>query len=248
MNALPWVYSIRSIGITFFTTAALSLGHVQSAYADPVRVSGVTQLGWSSYTGSTSGVSLNIGGSAMPTGEISFSLDPSFGSDNYYTYNWDTDTASIRLHLKLNSPLLGQIGASNLPIEINESGGIGALPMVEPGTTDHFPFPSVLMTGGGAIDTGPLAGVSFSNDNNWINITVNGNVEVNGGGKVSVPITTTVTTNSQHSGNIQQIGGPSLPTTGGGTGIVAGVPEPQTYAMMIAGLAMVGLAARRNKQ
>jgi hypothetical protein len=35
---------------------------------------------------------------------------------------------------------------------------------------------------------------------------------------------------------------------GGYTGVAAAVPEPATYAMLLAGLALVGAIARRRKQ
>jgi PEP-CTERM motif len=40
---------------------------------------------------------------------------------------------------------------------------------------------------------------------------------------------------------------PPLATTGN-TGVVGAVPEPETYAMLLAGLAVMGFVVRRRRQ
>jgi filamentous hemagglutinin family protein len=54
------------------------------------------------------------------------------------------------------------------------------------------------------------------------------------------------------SGNPVSVGGPPGPSDPiilvGGGGIISSVPEPETYAMMLAGLGLLGVVARRRKQ
>ncbi len=76
-------------------------------------------------TGTTSSVLVDIGNGLEETGEISFALDPS--GNSYFDYDFDAGTASAYLELLATFPLQQSIGADPIKIVISESGNIRSL-------------------------------------------------------------------------------------------------------------------------
>lgn len=102
---------------------------------------------------------------------------------------------------------------------------------------------------------GALAGANGNsdNDNAAFNAVIHSNVTGQGGGVVSslsVPGSFGAGIGSAVSGLATGAGGISVAITAGGTpNVIPPVPEPDTYAMLLVGLGMVGvMVGRRSKR
>lgn len=86
---------------------------------------GVVSEEFLSLNGRLSGVTLNVEGAPRPTGDISFTLNPTASS--YIRLNFDNNTALTRLQLLVTFPLQTQISAPTIPITIEETGRIAKI-------------------------------------------------------------------------------------------------------------------------
>jgi hypothetical protein len=88
---------------------------------------------YTSLSGTTSGVTIVIGGVPQNTGTISFSLDPT--GTSHFDWNFAAGTVSEQLELLATFPLQVSLGAPPVPITIDESGSITSTALVpEPST------------------------------------------------------------------------------------------------------------------
>jgi PEP-CTERM motif len=237
--------NIRGIALA----SMLALAAIPS-WALPIAATGTTTLAIRSYSGQTGGINVDLGGASFNTGTLEYYVDPTTGP-NLFSYDWDTRTATVNISLLVTSPILSSNGVSPIPITIVETGNFSAAPLVEPSVDNQtIVLPgSVMMTGGGTVVTGPLAGYQFSNDNCWFcnnNIEISDNkVDINAGIQVSPTINVPI--NTQHFGNISAPGGIVQASNGTGSGMVSGIPEPTTWTLAISGLGVLGVAIRRRR-
>ncbi|BBH39535.1 hypothetical protein myaer102_20670 [Microcystis viridis NIES-102] len=106
------------IGITTVPSYALTL----IGNNDQLALYGKLRENFTTLTGTTSSVLVNLGNGLEETGEISFALDPS--GNSYFDYDFDAGTASAYLELLATFPLQQSIGADPIKIVISESGNI----------------------------------------------------------------------------------------------------------------------------
>lgn len=205
--------------------------------ADILPATGTLNLIFFSYSGTSSSIMVDLGSGPVPTGTISYTLDTSFGRDNYWFIDFDTGSTITKMHLLLTSPLFTSLGSPPVPLEINEVGPLDSIPLVD---TSGAPFElqiRALTVGGGTIQSGPFAGFVFSNDNyNFSNNTATGNSTNIGhgtGNQVNVG-----KSNSSNSGTVTTPSGNSQSTSGTGTG-TTGTPEPSTLALSCAALVLL---------
>jgi len=111
-------YTVLLIGITTVPSYALTL----IGNNDQLALYGKLRENFTTLTGTTSSVLVDIGNGLEETGEISFALDPS--SNSYFDYDFDAGTASAYLELLATFPLQQSIGADPIKIVISESGNI----------------------------------------------------------------------------------------------------------------------------
>jgi len=210
----------------------LFLFYTPPAMGTPIQAEGQLNMMWSSYSGTTSAVLVDLGSGPVSTGLISFDLDTSPGLSNFFNIDWDAGMASIQLNLLTTFPLLNSLGITD-PVKmiINESGSLDSIPWVEPGATDVNILTSSTMFGGGTVSEGIFSGFTFENDNIW-NIDVDVNVGIGNGNTIQIG---TGNSTSTHTGNITQPGGIPQPTSGSGLGTTV-VPEPSTMLLLITGL------------
>jgi hypothetical protein len=111
-------YTVLLIGITTVPSYALTL----IGNNDQLALYGKLKETFTTLTGTTSSVLVDIGNGLEETGEISFSLDPS--GNSYFDYDFDAGTALAYLELLATFPLQQSIGADPIKIVISESGNI----------------------------------------------------------------------------------------------------------------------------
>jgi hypothetical protein len=111
-------YTVLLIGITTVPSYALTL----IGNNDQLALYGKLRENFTTLTGTTSSVLVNLGNGLEETGEISFALDPS--GNSYFDYDFDAGTASAYLELLATFPLQQSIGADPIKIVISESGNI----------------------------------------------------------------------------------------------------------------------------
>lgn len=111
-------YTVLLIGITTVPSHALTL----IGNNDQLALYGKLKETFTTLTGTTSSVLVDIGNGLEETGEISFSLDPN--GNSYFDYDFDAGTASAYLELLATFPLQQSIGADPIKIVISESGNI----------------------------------------------------------------------------------------------------------------------------
>jgi hypothetical protein len=183
------------------------------------------------YSGTTSGVLVDLGSGPVDTGLISFSLDPAGNSFEFV--DWDNKTDTWHLEMLINFPLLQTLGLTPFKMTIDETGAIDSIPDVPIGDNVSFSFSSHL-TGGGTVQDGPFSGFTFSNFNDWT-INVSGNTVGTGSGNNVNLQKGKGNTNSQHEGTIKQPNKDPQPTSGSGAGATTGVPEPSTIVLTLSG-------------
>src|SRR5260370_31113138 len=101
--------------------------------ADSIPATGTLMMQLSSFSGATSGVMVNLGSGPVSTGLISYRLDPSFGAQNFWTFNWNTGASVFNAHLLVTFPLLTSLGMNPVPILITDT-GLTTPPLLTPGT------------------------------------------------------------------------------------------------------------------
>ena len=111
-------YTVLLIGITTVPSYALTL----IGNNDQLALYGKLRENFTTLTGTTSSVLVDLGNGLEETGEISFALDPS--GNSYFDYDFDAGTASAYLELLATFPLQQSIGADPIKIVISESGNI----------------------------------------------------------------------------------------------------------------------------
>lgn len=212
------------------------------AGAQIVPATGTTTAEFSSFSGTMSGVNVDIDGSSVPSGTISFTLDPSFGAENYCLFNWDTDFSYLQLNLLLSSPLTESLDLAPVPIEIDESGPLDSTPMIDL-TTGTLAAPwsdTVTLTGGGTVHGGLFDGSVYQNKEEF-HFYVVGKQVVNISDKLYLIKDAGISVASTQDGTID-----GDATSGTGSGTITGVPEPSTLTLLGIGLSLVGYVGRRR--
>jgi hypothetical protein len=181
-----------------------------------------------SFNGTLSAVELDLGSGLVSTGEISYSLDLTNPSEQRFTFDFDTMTATAELDFLVTFPLLQSLNQSPIRIHISESGPIiSGVPDLPVGDNQSLQFRALLIGGGIVTDNSIFSGLEYRNLNDTIvnknvNVSPGGtfNQNINGGGNIAVNI----------EGTIQQPGSnPSITVgTGGATIATEPVPEPLT--------------------
>jgi hypothetical protein len=97
-------YTVLLIGITTVPSYALTL----IGNNDQLALYGKLRENFTTLTGTTSSVLVDLGNGLEETGEISFALDPS--GNSYFDYDFDAGTASAYLELLATFPLQQSIG------------------------------------------------------------------------------------------------------------------------------------------
>lgn len=236
-NATVWAFSLSMAVLTTNVNAAV------------IAATGETNLYYKEFSGTLSGVNLETGSGTVASGTISYMLDTTYGTNNYWNNNWDTMTATVNLHLLVTFPTVGDLGITDpIAILIQETGDLHTVPMIDTDLNQlAFDYSeTVNVTGGGTVGSGPLAGVVFANWNSheW-------HIRI-GEAKVEVPAMkievkdVDIGGTSRQTGTIQQPGNAPQATDGSGHGTANGIPEPFSFELFGIGFAMLFASSRRR--
>ncbi len=87
-------------------------------------VSGNMPLLFTDFSGTSSGINIDLGSGSQPSGPLTFSLDPSAMSQQLIDF--DNALMQLDLHLLITFPLQTSIGAAPVPIEVIETAALPA--------------------------------------------------------------------------------------------------------------------------
>jgi hypothetical protein len=181
---------------------------------------------YQSYSGSLSSVNITVGGRTVPTGPISFDLDPTFGANNYWNINFDNRTNTAHVHLLLTSPLSNALGQGPIPILISETGPLNDIPLITPGVFEIIHIQTTT-AGGGTIQKGIFAGFSYLEDCGC-NVNLGSNNKGSGNNNNPVNQQGQGQVNDGLKGDINSKNGQSQPTEGNAKGTTTNsAPEGQ---------------------
>jgi len=200
---------------------------------------GTLDLRYFSYSGTLSPITVDMGSGPVSTGLISYTLDKSFGADNFWDFNFDTGATDSRMHLLITSPLLTKLGMPAIPLEINESGPLDFIPLVDTSGGAFVLDLSATTVGSGTLQAGPIANSDLTLNITWINKCFNDNtVNNNHGTNVDPKNVSGGSSGGSISGTVTSPGGTQQSINGTGAG-GTGVPEPSTLSLSLMSLAFV---------
>ena len=162
-------------------------------------VSGQFDLKLTSYSGTSTGVNIDLGTGPEPSGPLSWQLDSTL--DNRVYFDFDTATVTLDVNLLITFPLQQALSTPPVPIRLLERGDLPAFDLLfnqpavqgsfdethdgligQPLLPDQqtlgsgeallelpsapllaFRFDPTFLTGGGLVETGPFAGMTYTN-------------------------------------------------------------------------------------
>jgi len=237
-NKICWISLFKIT--TILTTLPAALVIFQKP-VNAVNLKGKVTNFYHSFNGTLSAVELNLGSGLVSTGEISYSLDLTNPSEQKFTFDFDTMTATAELDFLITFPLLQSLNQSPIKIHISESGPIiSGVPDLPVGDGQSLQFRALLIGGGVVNDSSIFSGLEYKNlndttinYNNSINIAPGGTINQNNDSEGDIDVNI--------EGTIQQPGSnPSITvgTGGASTKPVPGVPEPSIILGSAMGLGL----------
>lgn len=94
------------------------------------EISGVSAQQITAFSGTTTGIDVDLGSGAISSGDISFTLDTS--QTNLIIYNFDSGYATFNINLLIDAPLLTSLGEPPASINLIESAFLPAFNIIEP--------------------------------------------------------------------------------------------------------------------
>ncbi|MGD2108434.1 MAG: hypothetical protein PVI86_03485 [Phycisphaerae bacterium] len=216
----------KSIPVFIGVASVMFLATVSSVRAQPYTLTGTLTEYWHDYSGTTSGIMIDVGNGPEPTGDISFSMDCTAPPEEQtITFDFDALTCILHLDVVATFPLQQAMGLPPVNMTIDESG-----PLDDPGEVDLGDYIlglSASLSGGGTVEEGVFTGFTFANANNY---NFKNFKTIEQGGAVGVAVVTQVLRNSSgcvqsnHTGTLTPPGEDPQPTNGFGVGTIQGFP------------------------
>ena len=142
----------QKISVIFLNAIFLNLCLVPTTFAQcepsatktadgKFEISGVSAQQITAFSGTTTGIDVNLGSGAISSGDISFTLDTS--QTNLIIYNFDSGYATFNINLLIDLPLLTSLGEPPASINLIESAFLPAFNIIEPpepATSTDFNF------------------------------------------------------------------------------------------------------------
>ncbi len=240
-------FSNHPLAVIALITPLLTLGGNAQAAVLPVALNGQVTLSFTQNSGTAPSILVDLGGGAVPTGEISWSLDTSTPKNSFESFDFDTMTVVEELDVLISAPLFDSLGIGSIGAHSSYSGTFSIVSPSNPVAGGSYVAEiDTLLTGSLIMPAGsPFAAFAHKGNKKQ---SVSGSVEAGPDGTLIAKGTWTKTWSSTASIlDPNNPLAPPIPLNSTGIATLSAVPVPATVWLFGSGLlGLIGIAKRKK--